>query len=468
MKVTRPITVFLFITLALQPVIGQKIRLSGSGKGYSAAELRIYYQSDPVTKSLVPLLRTTCDSAGHFSCELNITPPRIIVIKTGIFSLSLYIDSMKNLNIGLPDFEDKNPEDVQNAFFTETKAIPIVLDDAGDLNNRIRAFDSVYNPVFNNVANRVMYNIDRKDITVLIEKVNSVSSPGKSEYFNKFVRYRLVMLNQVANGEYQGRMEDSVLVNEKFSPGNQAYIDLVEQMFTKYFRYLSDGRLKVPFNNAISSSSVEELKKVIMLGRKSSNEQLAEYVIIMNLYGEYYDSAIPREKILLFLKQLSESGSSAYIRDLSSQITGSLTALNAGNTPPEFRMRDYNGKYIGISDFRGKYILLSFAKSDNAFTVAEYGILKTWYSKYKDNLLVVTILRDRDFVAAVNRMNSFGFNWILLNGADADYTEYQYQVTIYPSFMFIGRDGKILLEPTPFPSEKLDDVIARKFAEENK
>jgi len=466
MKISSPITTFLILLIAIQPLSGQTIRLSGSGKGYSGVELRVLFQADPVSKSLVPILRTVCDSAGHFSCDLNVKPPRIIIIKTGIFSLSLYLDSLENIEIRLPDFEDKNTEDVQNAFFTETKAIPLVLHNPGNLNNLIRTFDSVYNPVFNNVANRVMYNIGRKDIPKIIDNVNRVSLPGKSEYFNEFIRFRLVMLNQVANGEYLGRMEDSVLVNEKFSPGNQAYIDLIEQMFTKYFRYLSDGKLKAPFNNAISSSSVGELKKVVMLGRKSSNEQLAEYVIIMNLFGEYYDSAIPREKIVLFLKQLSDSGSSAYIRELATLISGSLTALNAGNRPPEFSMKDYSGKYFSISDLKGKYILLSFAMSDNAFTVSEYGIMKTWISKYKDNLIVVTVLRDRDFNVAVNRMNSFGFNWILLNGSDADTIEYQYQVTMYPSFMLIGRDSKILMDPSPFPSENLDAVIARKIAEE--
>jgi hypothetical protein len=169
---------------------------------------------------------------------------------------------------------------------------------------------------------------------------------------------------------------------------------------------------------------------------------------------------------VLFLKQLGDSGSSAYIRELATLISGSLTALNAGNRPPEFSMKEYNGKYVSISDLKGKYILLSFAISDNAFTVSEYGIMKTWISKYRDNLIVVTVLRDRDFNVAVNRMHSFGFNWILLNGSDADTIEYQYQVTMYPSFMLIGKDGKILMDPSPFPSENLDAVIARKIAEE--
>jgi hypothetical protein len=296
--------------------------------------------------------------------------------------------------------------------------------------------------------------------------VNKASVQGNSDYFNEFVRYRLVMLNQVANGEYQGRMEDSVLVNAKFSPGNQAYIDLVEQMFMKYFRYISEGKLKVPFNQAIASSSVEELRRVMIQGGKTTNEELAEYVIIMNLYNEYYDSVIPRGKILQLLNELTSSGSSPYIRDLAKMISGSLTSLNPGTVPPELKLMNELGKLISPADFKGKYVLLSFACSDNAFAVAEYGILKTWISKYRDNLIVVTVLRDRDFASGVKRLRNLGFNWIFLNGYDSDITEYQYGVTMYPSFTLLGRDGKILLEPTPFPSENLDGVISKKLEEE--
>src|SRR5512140_3160359 len=111
MKISKPITTLLIILLALQTLDGQRIRISGTGKGYSGAELRFFSQSDPVTKSLVPLLRTSCDTAGRFTCEIDVSPSEIIIIKTGIYSLSVLIDSVSDLEIKLPDFEAKNEED---------------------------------------------------------------------------------------------------------------------------------------------------------------------------------------------------------------------------------------------------------------------------------------------------------------------------------------------------------------------
>jgi hypothetical protein len=458
----------LILLSSLQPLHAQKIKISGSGKGYSGKELKFYYQTDPVTKSLAPLLRFNCDTSGHFVGEINVKPSETVIIKTGIYSLALFIDSISDLDIKLPEYTGKTDEDEQNSFFAETKAIPEVVNDSGNLNNFIRKFDIEYNPVFNSVADRVMYNIRKNEIPALIEKLNRLSSSGMSDFFNEFVRYRLVMLNQVANGEYPGRMEDSILINMKFSSGNMAYTDLLEQMFTKYFRYIVNGKLKDPFNHALLSPSAVELKKVIILDGRVTNDQLAEYVIILNLFNEYFDSMIPGGKIILILNELSRSGSSDYIRNLAGMVSEKLTALNPGKTPPVIKLLDESGEWVSLADMKGRFIILSFGMSDNAFSVSEYGIMKTWLQKYRDKLGAVTVLRDKDYAAGIKRMHSMGFNWTILDGSSADLSEYQYEVTMYPSFMLIDRDGKISIKPCPFPSENLDAVLGKKFADENK
>lgn len=466
MKIFKFFVASLFLITAYQPISAQKMKLSGYGKGYQGAELKIYYQSDPVSKSLVPISRINCDSEGHFECELSIRQSDLVIIKTGIYHLSLYIDTIRDLYIKLPDFIAKTAEEEQNSYFAATKSIPEVPGNRSNINNLISAFDSVYNPIFNRVADRVMYNVKRKDIPSLIEKLNSFSSKGAPSYFNDFIRFRLVMLNQVASGEYPGRKEDSLLINLKFSPENQAYTDLIEQMFTKYLNGLSGGRLKESFNHALLKPSVSELKQVIFNDGKVTNEQLLEYIIIMNLFDEYYGSTIIREKVIAMLEELKSRGSSEYIRNIAGTIVAKLTMLGAGTIPPFFSLRDDKGEMTSVKDLKGKYLILSFARSDNAFSVSEYGILKSWALKFRDDLNVVTILRDNDYNTGLKRFHNFGFNWVILDGSEADMTEYLYDVVLYPSFLLLDREGKIIVNPCPFPSENLEALIGKKIAEE--
>jgi hypothetical protein len=89
----------------------------------------------------------------------------------------------------------------------------------------------------------------------------------------------------------------------------------------------------------------------------------------------------------------------------------------------------------------------------------EYGVLRTWYSGYSNDLEVVTILRDRNFDDALRRMRTNGFDWVFLDGSDSDMLDYDYEIRMYPSFMLLGREGNIIRSSCPLPAENLESYI---------
>jgi len=468
MKSSRLLCLIILISLLVQPAFCQKITIGGSGKGYSNAELKVFRLSDPVTKSLVPVSVLDCDTSGCFHFSLDVRPEQTILIKTGIYCLYLYIDSVHDFTLRLPDYEARNEEDRQNTFFEETKSVPEVVNDRTNINNLIRTFDVEYDPLFNRIADRIMYNTRKNDIPGLIEKLNSFSSGNSNPYFSEFVRFRLVMLNQVAHGDYRGRVEDSVIINSVFRPENRAYTDLAEQMFTRYFRALAGGRLKVQFKDAVTNASVGGLESVIIHDGKASNEQLVEYIIILNLFSEYFESFIRHDQVLSILGNLEKDGSSTYIKELAAGVRQKLTALGDGSAPPDLNLKDDTGTLFRVSGLKGKYVLLSFGKSDNSFTLSEYGILKSWLPHFANDLKVVTVLRDRDFATGLKRLHNMGFAWTILDGSSADLEEYLFGVTMYPSFLLLDREGKILVRQCPFPSENFDQFFSSRLNDEAK
>lgn len=446
----------------------QRISISGSGKGYAGAEIKIYTLSDPVTKALIPLKKVSCDSAGYFSFETDATKEQTFVFKTGIFYLSLYSHGAGNIVLKLPDYVAKNEEEQQDSYFRETRMVPEVANDTTDINNLMRRFDKVYDPVFNRIADRIMYNTKKGDIPALIESLNSVSVQGNSSFMNDFIRFRLMMLNQVAGGEYPGRKEDSLLINSRFVPENPAYADLVEQMFTGYFRVLAGTRLKDSFNRALMASSAGDIEKVLNIDGKITNEQLAEYVIIMNLFNEYYGSMIRAERVIGLLKNLKQESSSAYIRELAGDVISRLTLLETGSDPPPLNLKDESGTWFSVRDHKGKFLLLSFAASDNAFSLSEFGLIRAWSSRFSGDLDVVTVLCDRSYEAGVKKLHNMGFRWKFLDGSSSEMDEYNYNVTMFPAFILLDRNGKIAVKQCPFPSENFDKYFANKLEEEKR
>lgn len=457
-KLFIPIFIFLFN----YSTIAQTVKLSGSGKGYANAELRFFLQTDPISKNLKPLFRINCDEKGFFSCQIPYKGIGIISIKTGLFCLNIHVSGGADYILRMPDFVPKPEGEEHNPFFAETRLIPEIANDSNNINNLIRIFDTEYNPVFNQVAERVSKNYGKDEIQSLIEKLNKISRSMSPAFNSGFIKYRLIMLNMMAYGIYPGRREDSIMINQVFMPDNQAYADLTEQLFTGYFKRILTGPMKDSYIRAISSSSLPELRSVINSDGKAVNSQLQDYVILMNLFNEYWGGSIPLENTISIMEALKEEGSSAYIRELSALMIEQITEILPGRIPPDFSLISSDGKRLSLKDFMGKFLVLNFAQTDIPASIAEFSILKMWCDKYSEEVSVVTILTDRDFNSALGKMKKYGFNWVFLDGSDSDILEYRYNIKMYPSFILIDTEGKIAANPAPYPSENLERIIARK------
>jgi len=465
MKIYRVcFTLFFLVIFSCLP--GQVISISGSGRGYQNAELRIYSQSDPITKRFKPLFRTLCDEKGSFSFEVPCKGRELIYIRTGIFCFSINAAEGSKYEIRLPDFISKPRGEEQNPLFVEKNLIPEIVNDTNDINNLIRIFDAEYDPIFNDVAERVFRNIKKGEIPGLIEKLNRVSRANGPVFYSNFVKYRMMMLNQVAFGTYPGRIEDSTLINARFDSENQAFLDLVEQLFTGYFRGLASGPLREAYNRALTSSSLNDLKYVILKDGKAVEKQLQEYIILLNLCSEYYNGSVPLENTIKIISSLKSDGFSPFIKEIASQLLEKIVSTLPGTIPPDFSLLNDNGRKVSLKDFKGRYLIMSFTRSDNPATVMEFGLLNMWYKKYQADLEVITILTDHDYKSAMKKMENNGFKWTFLDGSSSDFLEYQYDIKMYPTFLVLDRENRIIADPASFPSEYLESWIRKLIREE--
>ncbi len=454
-KPALPLIILFFCTV----IDGQTISISGSGSGYKNAELRFYSQTDPVTKSLKPLLRITCDEKGYFSTELPWNQPGIIFIKAGTFNFHLYVTESSRYELLFPEYDAKSGSEEQNPFFKETELMPEVINNQQDVNNLIRTFDLEYNPVFNIVAEQVLRNFKKEEIQKEISKLDKFSQLNDQPFYNDYVKVRMIMLNLVGSSSNQDQTKADEFINNGFNSGNQAFLDLAEQMFSGYFNKISSGELKDYFNRAVATGSFSELKSVILKDGKITNKELADFVALLNLNSDYYERNLPGENVREIISLMKSQGESGFIKNIASVLLDRINSVLPGNYPPDFSLLNSDGKLMGLKDFRGKYLLLGFARSDNPLSLMELGIINMWQKKYIDNIQIVIILADKDFKSASGVLNNKGFKWIFLDGSKRDILEFNYDVKMYPSFLLIDRDGKMIANPCPYPSENLEHMI---------
>jgi len=156
-------------------------------------------------------------------------------------------------------------------------------------------------------------------------------------------------------------------------------------------------------------------------------------------------------------------GINGYIAKISSTL--------AGATAVTFERRDKDGKFINLSDYKGKTILLDFWGSWCGPCRASHPHLKTLYDKYKaKGFEIIAIAHERGKTIEESKANWLkaiaedGINWVhILNqdGIEKQDIVKSYQVTGFPTKILIDQNGKVILRVTASATDDIDQELKK-------
>ena len=458
-----PILSFILSTTAWT----QKVHINAYGKGYENAEFRIYTLSDPITLQLTPLIKINADDKGKISVSFDCYKPEQLVIKTGVYNLTLFIEQDKTYEISLPPFDKKTNDEELNPFFQESKLIAEVINDSTCLNNLIGVFENKFNLVFDTISARIFYNRSTNEIPLLISNLENSVATDTSAFYSDYVKYKKSILDLMTFNPFEDKVKATIYVNDKVDLDNPAYTELIGQVFNDYLKSLLGGSLREEIVEAITNGSFQQLKNIVLKDNKISNEQLLEYVLLLNLYKEFYSGSL--DKNILFQLINNEIYTSKYpsMQNIAGILLEKGKRLMPGSIAPPFALKNETGDTVSINDFKGKYLLLSFARSDCYSCLSEFNTIKMWQDKHDKDLKQITILTDRDYNKGFTKLKKTGYNWEFLNGSDNEQLLLSYEIKVFPSFFLLDRDGKIIMAPSILPSEQLEMMISERIQRDN-
>lgn len=164
------------------------------------------------------------------------------------------------------------------------------------------------------------------------------------------------------------------------------------------------------------------------------------------------------EKASAYVKRLYPHLSQPDIREAVAAMAPAMARIAAGEQAPQLSLRDTDGGSFSLGDFRGKYLYLDFWDFGCRPCIAEFGImpaLKEWLGPAAEKIEFVTVCASspsrrklEDFVA---RHSLTGKNLIL----DRRKSDACYLQGIFPTYILIDPDGKIVEFNTARPSEIL-------------
>ena len=124
---------------------------------------------------------------------------------------------------------------------------------------------------------------------------------------------------------------------------------------------------------------------------------------------------------------------------------GNNIPLKVGEAPPNFTLKDLNGKTWTLAELKGKPVVVNFWATWCAPCKFEMPHFEKAYQKYKDQGLVVLaidIRTDNGEPAVRKYVSDMGLTFPTPMDVTGQ-TEQDYRVRAYPTTYFIGRDGKL-------------------------
>jgi peroxiredoxin len=190
-------------------------------------------------------------------------------------------------------------------------------------------------------------------------------------------------------------------------------------------------------------------------------DTLADMVLLQELSAVFYRGDYHKEAILILLDSMNQHPVSVRLADYSRQVREKLTSLMAGYPPPEFQLSDLYGTLKSPADFKGKYTYLFFCTPDHYGCMMEYPYLQSYQEKHGAYLKVVSIMVADGKEQLEEFMDRNGYEWeILYYGDERDVLD-DYQVKAFPTAYLLGPDGRLLLSPSPLPTDGFEQQLFR-------
>lgn len=181
--------------------------------------------------------------------------------------------------------------------------------------------------------------------------------------------------------------------------------------------------------------------------RQSVDSEVAPYIILLAPVDsvEAYMAQLPARTLDGMFRPLLEltrkKAAEALFRKMAQ------ARLTAGASAPDFSLSDIDGNNVTLSGLKGKTVLLDFWGTWCHACISGIPKLKQAAAKYADRLVVVSIGCKDDKEAWLAGVEKYGLDWINLREEgsmpSSEKPTVLYNVTVFPTKVVIGADGRI-------------------------
>ena len=455
------------LLLPLCCVRGQvNVTLQGEGANVAGKRVELLCYEDMLTMHERLLDETVADSTGKFRLGCYLTYPRLVVVQIECYSQSFYAEPGRTYEVWLPEFRWE--QDEEHNVYLDPVALPLEFMNlpAGELNLKILDFEEAVDTFLS--EHRVFFDPRFKPKRQWMDSLERAVVGGQrtlagDDFFSRYARFSLAQMRYDMGFASRKQMLRKVLP-QPILYHDECYMrtlfDVLGGMVSLGTKKIGKWRLTDWVDKGDLGRYLDSLGTDPLL----YDEQLRELAALVALKESYYDRDYDRDGVVKMLTALAGQTKWKEHRELAEHILAGVSTTAAAPPTTDYwplatvKLPDADGNRIGLDEFRGKWIYLSFVRVGDPNSLREIEALAHFkdsvYAR-NDDVVFVSISCDREFQKMYHFLRNsrrgprYSWTWLHFDG-QYRWLE-QMGVVSYPTFLLFAPDGHQPYTVTPTP-----------------
>ena len=439
----------------------QNVSVKGRTVNAKGKTIEIYKDADKFSKQEQLLDSYTIDDKQTFDLAFSVKYPTLVFLQIENYSQSFFVEPGKDYDIIIHEFKWNIDEEMN--VYQNPVALPVefVGLNSDDLNYQISAFDSVESELILKYRMFLDFRFkkDTKRIDTMLTTLNNVWNDSENVFFESYKKHKIAELQYLFKLVSPKKIAEEYFKGQPIQYDDEGYTSL----FNSYFSdYISRGTKQLPIETLSRWVDEKDLFKYldsIGIDPMLQHEQLRELVALKALQESYYNDCYNPEMVVEMLKRFENESKFPQHRVIARNILNTFDEVAKEIELPDFRLPNVDKEMVSLSDFKGKWIYLSFVRVTEKSSICEIETLAFFYDSIRNNsdMEFVTISCDREFQKLYhfikNSKNGMRYKWTWLH-FDNNYKMLDsFAVRSYPHFVLINPEGRVHSYSTIKPGE---------------
>lgn len=434
--------------------LAQNVIISGTAEGYKGMQIGLYAYNDLLTYREIGQDSMIVGEDGTFTLKMNTDMVQRVFLRSGKNKAHLYVTPGGSYEVMMPL---PDPGEYRNPEVEQVVNLGWKFRDTTDLNALIIHYNRMFETYY---VENYQYFITARGAAVIDsfrimakKRYKNIDNP----YFQDYIDYNLALMlanmtrfEQVVYYEYLGK--------RPVQPHHYEYMELFHNAFKKYLSQKANAKGGEGIYPAVNDyPSIASLMEILSRDKLLKNDTLREMALLKGLKDLYHDPGFKRENVLQLIDQLQETSAVSQHRLMAENVLRSYTRLTVGSKAPVFELPDQDGNMVRLTDFKDKYVYISFYKSDCAECMPELKAITDLKKQFGNKIAFISISLDESIETMKEfRKKNPKYNWTFLYGGDAAKVKEDYSVKATPAFFLINSFGKLAQYPAQSPSQGVE------------